>query len=267
MTTLEAVNEILEAIGEPAAAALDTGGTSIEADAERTLDKIDKRVQRWGWAVNEQDEVTLNYADRSLAMTGAASGAFTFGETLTEATTGATGKFLYLDGTTVYLKYLTGTFETGGTDRVLTGGTSGETYSSTGLAATITSSKIAYDTDWLSITAHAEELIEFVPIAGFLYDKDDNTYTFDADVKVNVVTQLAWLSLTDALQDYIVKLARIDFQRSVKRGTTSDSLLKEELRMAQYVARQEDTDLRRTNLYNTRHARRIAGHRYRPYNY
>ena len=158
-------------------------------------------------------------------------------------------------------------FETGGTDRVLTGGTSGETYSSTGLAATITSSKIAYNTDWLGVTAHHEEPIEFVPIAGFLYDKDDNTYTFDADVKVNIVTQLAWLSMTDALQDYIVKLARIDFQRSVKRGVTSDALLKEELRMAQYTARQEDTDHRRTNLYDTRHARRVAGYRYRPFGY
>jgi len=261
MTKLEAVNRVLEAIGEVDATALDTGGTSIEGDAEKVLDRIDKRVQKIGWAVNEQNEKTLKYADRSLVMTGAASGPFTYGETLTEATSGATGTFLYLSGTTVYLRYVSGTFEIGGADRVLTGGTSLATYSSTGLAATITSSKIAYDTTWLRMLAYHTELVNFVPIAGFLYDKDDNTYTFDADVKANVVTDLAWTSLTESLQDYIVAMARIEFQRAKKRGVISDALLKEEIRAAQYAVRQEDTDLRQTNLLKTRQARRLLGHR------
>lgn len=52
MTKLEAVNEILQAIGEPPATALDTGGTSDVADAERILDQEDRRVQGSGWAAN-----------------------------------------------------------------------------------------------------------------------------------------------------------------------------------------------------------------------
>lgn len=45
LTELEAVNEILRAIGEPPAAALDTDGNGEVADAERALDTESRRVQ------------------------------------------------------------------------------------------------------------------------------------------------------------------------------------------------------------------------------
>lgn len=259
MTKLEAVNEILEAVGEPPASALDTGGTSIEAEAEDTLDKIDKRIQKVGWAVNEQNEVTLAFANRKLTV-GAVTGTYQYDETVTEATTGATGKFKYLDGTSLYLQYVSGTFD--GATRVLTGGTSGATCTDSAVATT-TSSKIAINTAWLKVTAHRTEPVTFVPhwSSGFLYDKDDNTFTFDADVKADIVTQLTWLDLTEALQEYIVKMARIDFQRFKKRGVVSDDLLKEELRMATYAVKHEDTDLRRTNLNKTPQARELLGRR------
>ncbi len=256
MTKLEAVNEVLEAVGEPPATALDTGGTSIEAEAEAMLDRVDRRTQTIGWAANEQDEVTLAFATRRLTVGSVTGGPYTYDEVVTEATTGATGKFKYIDGTSLYLEYVSGTFD--GSSRVLTGGTSGATCTDSAVA-TITESKIAINTDWLKVKAHKSESKIIVPqmSAGFLYDKEDNTTTFTADVKADIVTQLTWLDLTDALQDYIVKLARIDFQRYKKRGAQSDGMLIQEIRSAQYVARQEDSDLRKSNVHNTAQDRRM----------
>lgn len=53
MTKLEAVNRILEALGNEApASALDTGGTSVVAEAENFLDRYNTELQRDGWNVN-----------------------------------------------------------------------------------------------------------------------------------------------------------------------------------------------------------------------
>ena len=54
MTTLDAVNELLESIGEPPVTALDTGGTSDEGDAERILDREVKRQLTKGWVANTE---------------------------------------------------------------------------------------------------------------------------------------------------------------------------------------------------------------------
>lgn len=52
MTKLDAVNEMLEVIDQPPVSSLDTGGTSEQADAERTLDRENTRVQSQGWPEN-----------------------------------------------------------------------------------------------------------------------------------------------------------------------------------------------------------------------
>jgi len=50
--TLDAVNEMLGTIGEPPVTALDTSGTSDEAQAEALLDRWRKRILRRGWFSN-----------------------------------------------------------------------------------------------------------------------------------------------------------------------------------------------------------------------
>lgn len=60
MTTLDAVNEILEVVGEPAVKELDPGGTSSEAQAEAILTRINQRVQEEGWAANTLPEKTFS---------------------------------------------------------------------------------------------------------------------------------------------------------------------------------------------------------------
>jgi len=59
MTKLEGVCEILERCGHPIAIALDTGGASRVADAERWLDRENLEVQSIGWHFNTRKDVTL----------------------------------------------------------------------------------------------------------------------------------------------------------------------------------------------------------------
>lgn len=54
MERLEAVNDILRRVGALVVPALDTGGTSIQAQAERQLDDVDLRVQSLGWHWNRR---------------------------------------------------------------------------------------------------------------------------------------------------------------------------------------------------------------------
>jgi hypothetical protein len=56
-TTLDAVNEMLEALGEPPVDELDTDGTSDIAEAEAFLDRTRRRILTRGWNCNtiEQD--------------------------------------------------------------------------------------------------------------------------------------------------------------------------------------------------------------------
>ena len=56
--TLDAVNEMLEILGEGPVTALDTGATSLAGRAEDTLDRENKRIQSLGWAQNTLQEQT-----------------------------------------------------------------------------------------------------------------------------------------------------------------------------------------------------------------
>src|SRR5688500_12696324 len=52
LTKLDAVNAMLEAIDAEPVSALDTGGASIQAKAERILDRVCQQAQSWGWPDN-----------------------------------------------------------------------------------------------------------------------------------------------------------------------------------------------------------------------
>lgn len=257
MTTLEAVNEILEALGEPPVSALDTGGSSIEGEAETMLNRVNRRVQQGGWVWNEEEEITLKVATHKIAVSGG-TGTYTVRETVTESTSGATGEFIYDDGSFMYLTNLSGTF-TGG--ETLTGGSSGATR--TGAVATaVTSSKISVDTtNWLSVKPHQSEPVDFIVRGAFIYDTDDNTFTFDSQVKIDRTVLLDFTDLVDALADYIVKAAGLQFQRFKKRGQIDDQFMQDEMLRARVRANQEDTEQRRINVLKTREALRITGSR------
>lgn len=57
--TLDAVNEMLEAINEAPVSALDAGGTTIEAQAETTLDRNRRNILEEGHFENREKNITL----------------------------------------------------------------------------------------------------------------------------------------------------------------------------------------------------------------
>lgn len=59
MNKLDAINAILRRIGLTPVAALDTGGLSVQAQAERYLDDADRACQARGWHFNTRKGVTL----------------------------------------------------------------------------------------------------------------------------------------------------------------------------------------------------------------
>ncbi len=56
---VEAVNRVLRAIGEKPVAALDTGGSSLQAEAERIIDESTRTIQEAGMEENTQVCTTL----------------------------------------------------------------------------------------------------------------------------------------------------------------------------------------------------------------
>lgn len=63
MNRLDAVNEILSAVGVRPVDALDTDGTSLSAEAERWLDRELLRIQSQGWHYNIRKDVTYSPAE------------------------------------------------------------------------------------------------------------------------------------------------------------------------------------------------------------
>ena len=256
-TKLEAVNEILEIIGEPAADSLDTAGSSIITEAERMLDREGDRIQQDGWIANQEFDFTLQIATLKIVVAGGAL-TFLFDETVTESVSGATGRFKFEEAGEMFLVPVTGTF-TGG--EVLTGATSGATRN--GAAATIiTESKIALDPTWVHIIPwRATEERRFVRSGSFLRDIEEQSFIFNRDVTVELTQLLDFLDLTEKLQDYMVKAAAMKFQRFKKRGAFDERIAQDEFTRARTKARQENRDLRRTNVLETQEAIRLKGSR------
>ena len=257
MTKLDAVNEILESVGEPPAAALNTGGNSEIADAERFLDRQVKTILARGWWCNTLVNVAAKPGLVKLTTTG--TGTFQWGETVTRGS--ATGTFCYTDGVYVYV-YNDGTaaFTTG----TLTGSTSGATRTIT-VVATTSTGKIAVDSDWLFSEAsqYGEEFARPTVRGGFLFDPDNNTDQFSKAVQLRAYDLLAFTDLPQNLARYITLATAVKFQRYLKRGSVDDQMLQQELMSAKGEAEQEDIDQKQTNVLATSDAMRVRGGRYR----
>ena len=259
--TLDAVNEILEAIGEPPATTLDTGGTSEVAEAEIFLDRFNKRVQKRGWYVGQEEDVELNFA--SVSLTVDVTTAFTAGELVTQATSAATGIITAAMGVgagTMYLCPVSGTFD--GTHAV-SGGTSAGAATVSAVGAE-TSGYIQVQDDVLKI--EAEGPYEFSDRNGHLFDRysDNNTLTWSDSVKATLWREITFSQLPDALAGFIIIAAKHAFQRYKKRGGLDEQLLADELARALTAAAQEDGDMSGVNVLETTEARRYRGNRTRP---
>lgn len=200
MTTLAAVNEILEAIGQPPVAALDTGGTSEEAEAETFLDRYNKRVQRsgpgiasslrlTGWPSNTDPDKTFTPSSGTIAMT-----------------------------------------------------------------------------DVLQFQPiKASSSLKLTTRNGNLYNVEDATATFTADINLAVVELQTFTDLPERLAEYIVATASLHFQRYKKRGTTDDALLRDKLARARAEAHREAQETHPVNVVESNSIIDVKGRRSRYY--
>ncbi len=259
MTTLQAVNRIVRVIGEPPFPALDTGGTSVAAEAETLLDEMSMEIQTRGWHENTR-RTTISPPDVEIAVSGG-SGTFTDGETVTETTSGATGRFHQIDADgNMELTVLTGTF-TGG--ETLTGGTSGGTRTGAGTTV-LTEGEIVVDDAVIRIDTTAAsasmDVCRAGPSGNKLYDRYNETYIFSDDLTISQTILLSFTALTPELQALIVAHAKVEFNQTNEQDRTMDAFLQPKLDDAEGEAARMDMENADLNMLTTPHVSRISGH-------
>lgn len=255
MTTLEAVNKILRTIGEPKASALDTGGTSIEAEAEEYLDDANADVQRRGWMTNTTRAYELELATKKIVVSGG-SGTFLYDELVTETTSGATGWFKAIDSNNeMHIVVESGTFAGSLT---LTGGTSGATRTG-GTLTTVTENLMFVNSVWLKIAPAKKETRTLVVRGDYIYDETNQTAAFSASMFLDVTRELYFTDLPNALAEYVARKAALDFEW-YKKGENSRAAM-ERYMEAKAAAFKEDGDLHRANILTTAHSLDVKGRR------
>lgn len=258
-TKLQAVNEILESVGEPPVTALETGTTTLAGIAETILDRESREVQAERWHVNSEEEVAYPFPTTRINVT-AVTGTFRVDETVTGGTSGVTGRFAYILSGQMFLHSASGNF-TGG--ETLTGGTSGATAIYTAATqATVTSSRIPLGSDILFVEPFSTSAFRDVHQRGdFIYDRDDNTFDFSQDLTMNRVVELAFTDLPVKLRTLVVMQSATEFQAAIKGGLVDARFAEEKLMRARREAYQEDSDTAKRNTFQTQEHRRFKGSR------
>ncbi len=100
---------------------------------------------------------------------------------------------------------------------------------------------------------------------GKLYDLEDDTDEFTASVELQVALLLSFDVLPETLADHIAYQAALKYERRRKLGTKDDAVLREEAADAAVKAKQEDSDLRHTNLLEASAVIDLKGDRRKPY--
>lgn len=276
MVTLDAVNEILEVIGETPITTVPTSNDgTVEWRASDTLTKEATRVQgeNWWWHLSEFD-VDLTIPDVEIAVSGG-SGVFTYGETVRETSTNATGTFDVIHNDKMYLRKVSGTF-TG--SQTLTGLTSSSTRTGAAYAA-VTSAPLGVDfANWLRIRRHIDHRNQTIEDKEFaikdaigaadstgryrlLFDLDNNDYTWDEKMRVDRLVKRDFQDLPDRLTDYVLARTKMRFQKAEKRGHLDHLLIQEEILHARAEAFTENHQAMgwRGNMLQSMEHRNILG--------
>ena len=258
MTKLEAVNLLLDAVGESPATALDTNGTSIEGQAERILDKVERSLQAQGWNTNTRmkgaEGVKLNFPNVTLTVSSVV-GTFTAGETVTGDVTGATGRFHQID-TLMFLSDTTLTFTAAD---ALTGGTSGAT-AAVDSVATVSTAEIVLAADILDVDSFGRDVWRDIALSdGKLFDVDEDTSSFSDSIQVILTTQKGFTAIPVLLQDLIVAKASVQFQHNEVGSPRRDGELRAALQDALVAAVKSEDNRANGNILDTMTGRRMRG--------
>ena len=262
ISELEAVNDMLRAIGQPAVTSVPASDDgSDEWEASELLARRLKQIESRGWHYNTTKDREFNFASVSLTGTIAA-GTFTKGEIVTQATSGAQGHIIsaYTIGDVTYLICpLPDSDDFDGTHDI-TGGTSGTSSDTITATAAATSGYIAVP--HVLITFELASISAWRSITmrnGYLYDLDDDTATFDESVTLDVIELVSYDYLPQKQAEYIVADAIIEFQHTRRRKTTDEA--QRRLMRARTEALQENNNLAPVNVLKTRHAIGVKGNR------
>lgn len=252
MLKLDAVNICIRALGDPAVAALDTNGQSDAGEAEAEIDRQLKIVLRhggWGTAANVREEVLFELPDTALTATGG-TGTFTYGSTITQATTLATMRFYYEEGGIVYGKKINVTaFNT--SDTISSGSV---TRNAPTVVSAITSAKHAVpETAFYAFRPSKREWRPLTVYNGFLYDVNQDTQTFTGNVYLDVMSVRTWTETPDIIQEYVARKAARQFQRFKKRGVTDDQMLAADELEAKIAFMRWDNAMKQTHILQNSH--------------
>ena len=283
MTRLSAVDEILSALGEPAASGAGFSGnwpdltfnTTLEGQAARFLERSSKNIQSRGgtgdaWWPSYLKEYRIRAPLYKFRYTSSDPTTLVFGETFTQATSGATLQFNRLDasGKFVYAGLIAGTVDTTSNYNIVSG-TSVVTLAIDQVTLQ-TSTTVAVPSSWLKVRSSEREVKNVGARGLYLYeitDDDDNTNppvgTFDEDIYVDAVAYLDFPDLPHTLANYIWRHAAAEFNYSIKRSREDYQLLTREADMAKMDAIAEDSNARRVNVFHTMDAMMMRGGRQR----
>ena len=254
---LEAVNEMLEAIGEPNVTTYTTGDGSDAAEAEYILLRETKRILERGWACNIDINTELPLPDRKFVYTGADPAGFVYGEVVTQAGSGATGYFECIDPTNNYLflRWISGTFTNTGN---LAGATGSQTPDT---VETVTSGQLGASDDWLSFRSSDLESRVVVRRGSRIYNASDMTYELTEAVKIYRHINASIIDLPNRLARYCVTTGSLAFQKYKKRGQVDESMIAARLMMDRQEAVVEDEEARRIVVTATPEAYSLKGAR------
>jgi len=256
MTLLEAVNQMIQAIGMRPVTTYTASDGSQAAIAAGLVADYNRRIQARGWHCNTETDVELPPPDTAIVYVDPPTGTFLAGETVTETTSGATGRFGYLYDGSVYLTELDDTTAafTGG--QVLTGAVSGATVTGT-TAATVTEGFIYMDADVLSADPVSTGQPDVTNRGGRFYNITDNTFTFDAVLTVQQVRLLAFTQLPPTMADLVTVEATLAFCTNQHMPVPDD--IKTRLGEVRMRAAQEDGDRADLNLMDSDYFRSAMG--------
>jgi len=257
MITLEAVNEMLEAIGEPPVTTYTIGDGSDAAEAATILARETKRVLEKGWACNTDVDIAIPLPDRRFTFSAAAPTGFVYGEVLTESVSGATGYFECVDATNkhIYLRRLAGTFT--GTD-TLSGASASK---ATTAVVTVTSGQLGISDEWLSWQSSGLESRVLVRRGSRMYDASNMTYDLESDVRIQRFLALDITEISNRLARYCITVSALAFQKYKKRGQVDEGMIGARLAMDRQSAVTEDEDLRRVILTASAESLMLKGNR------
>lgn len=266
MTKLTAVQRVLQDVDNGFTAALDTGGASPAAWAERAIDEIEPGIQLEGWHYNTWEEIELSptlytfdnaawtAASKTLTQTGKFATA-SVGQTLdiTDANGGTEGE--YTVATVVSADAVTLEEELDAGDIA------------SGIVGAALTNRIAVPTGTLGIdSSHASFGRNITQIGTYLHDLDEivdslPSNQFDDDITVSGKFRMEWGCIPLYVQEYILAAATLQYAYRFGRFKDRIPRFEREVIKRKANALREDTDNADVNILNTAHARAVRGGR------